>query len=261
MGGPISPPSPSPPWQLAQRCSKIFRPDSRLCAEAGAARQEARGAEHGDRDESSLHALESTQGRARHAPWDESQERAQGDPCPGPRRISAASLRRGRAEVHADAGRRQGHAEDLPRLRGPGGRARDAAPEADRRRPRAHRRTEDPLDRGRRPRPDRAVQGRRPDPLQPDDLGLRRRHLGTARSRGADRGRDRLHPGGREGRAAHRRVQLLREPADGGLQGGDGPRRRGLHGLRLRAVEGACRPRTAWAPTPAPSSSSAPSAS
>ena len=41
-----------------------------------------------------------------------------------------------------------------------------------------------------------------------------------------------------KGRTAGHRIQLLRESSDGRLQGGDRARRRRLHGVRLRAVEG-----------------------
>ena len=112
-----------------------------------------------------------------------------------------------------------------------------------------------PWDEGRPPRPDRALQGRRPHALQPDDLGVRRRDLGAAGSRRADRERDHVDPRRRQGRPARHRIQLLREPADGGLQGGEGPRRRGLHRLRLRALEEPAAHATASARTPAPSSS------
>ena len=44
-------------------------------------------------------------------------------------------------------------------------------------------------------------------------------------------------------RPAGHRIQLLRAPADGGLQRGDRPRRRRLHGVRLRAVEEPAAPR------------------
>ena len=72
------------------------------------------------------------------------------------RRSLPLRLGRGRAAVLAHAGRRQGHAEDLPRLLGSRRRGRPAAREADRRRLRPHRRAEDPVDGGRRPRPHRA---------------------------------------------------------------------------------------------------------
>ena len=94
-----------------------------------------------------------------------------------------------------------------------------------------------PWDGGRHPRPDRAVQGRRAHPLQPDDLGVRRRDLRAGRGRRADRAGDRVDSCGGEGRPAGDRIQLLRAPAHGGLQGGEGPCRCGLHRVRLRAVE------------------------
>ena len=66
--------------------------------------------------------------------------------------------------------------------------------------------------------------------------------------------RHRVDSRGGQGRPARHRIQLLREPADGGLQGGDGPRRRRLHRVRLRAVEEPAAARTASARTRAPSS-------
>ena len=58
--------------------------------------------------------------------------------------------------------------------------------------------------------------------LQHDDLGLRRRDLWPSGRRREDRRRDQLDSRRWPGGAAGRRIQLLREPADGGLQGGAG---------------------------------------
>ena len=91
--------------------------------------------------------------------------------------------------------------------------------------------------------------------------GLQRRDLGKAGSRCADRAGDCLDPRRGQGRPAGHRIQLLREPTDGGLQGGDRPRGGRLHGVRLRALEGPAARKRVSARTHAPSSSSAPSTS
>ena len=83
----------------------------------------------------------------------------------------------------------------------------------------------------------RKVQGRRSDDLQPDDLGVQRRHLGPAEGRRADRERHQVDPRRRQGRVAGHRIQLLRASPHGRLQRGTRQGRRRLHGVRLRAVE------------------------
>ena len=129
------------------------------------------------------------------------------------------------ADGPRDAPRRQGHSQNLPRLRD-ARRAEHAPCQADRCRLRAHRRPRDSVERGRHPRSYRSVQGRRPGAVQPDDLRVQRRHLGQAGRRRADCRRHRVHSRCRQGGPAGHREQLLREPAHGGLQGTDRPRRR-----------------------------------
>ena len=92
-------------------------------------------------------------------------------------------------------------------------------------------------------------QGRRSHVVQHDDLRVRRRIWGRP---GADAQIEEviasIRAAGKAGPAGHR-VQLLRQPADGGLQGGDRPGRRRLYRVRLRGCRRACRPRTASART------------
>ena len=134
-----------------------------------------------------------------------------------------------------------GYAQDLSWRRRADRRCRNAAPEADRRRSRAHERTAHALERGRPAQPAGSIPGGWPDRLQPDDLGVRRRDLGTARRRRADRRRHHEYPGRGPRGAAGRGVQLLRPSAHRRLQGGDWPRGRRLHGVPIIPGRATCR--------------------